>query len=488
MSSKEKVGVGCFVLFLLPFCGVGIFAGYQTIQRILQGSPNWEETILLAVFALVFGGVGFGLLAALYFGKKKQEKEDEQKSRHPDRPWMWREDWAQGQIRHSSKREMLLALGAALFVLLVSLPATMNLHKEVIEKDNKVALIGYLFPLIGLGALVWAIRATIRWRRFGTSVVQMSVVPGLVGGPVVGTLQTGLLALPEEGFLLTLRCIHRQSRGSGKSRSVSEKILWQEEHQAKKGELFPGPTGTALRFAFEIPYDCRETDEKDSNNRVFWNLQAQAKVPGVDYEATFDLPVFRTEQSSETVTTRSLSLTEPQMSSDELQQVREQSKIRVGPAPGGGKEIFFPAARNPGTAAGMTFFFAIWSGVDWLLIHLEAPLIFPIVFGFFGVLILYGVLALWFGTSRVVIESGEVRVKKALIGAGSSQFVPVADIKSVETNIGMQQGGQKGTPYYDIVLTRHSGSNFVVGRFIKNKREMEWIVQEIRDALANERR
>jgi hypothetical protein len=208
-------------------------------------------------------------------------------------------------------------------------------------------------------------------------------------------------------------------------------------------------------------------------------------VPGVDFDATFELPVFRTEQSSETVTTRSLSHA-PQMSSDELVQLRENSKIRVGSSPGGGKEIFFPAARNPGTAAGMTLFLAIWSGVDWLLIHLEAPLIFPIVFGFFGVLILYGVLALWFGTSRVVIEAGEVRVKKALMGVGSSQTVPVSEIKGVTTKIGMQQGGQKGTPYYDIVLRRHSGRDFVAGGFIKNKREMEWIVQEINDALATE--
>jgi hypothetical protein len=485
MSSKEKVGIGCFVLFLLPFCGVGVFASYQLLQRVLQGSPDWEETILLAVFALVFGGVGFGLLAALFYGKKKQEKEERLKSQHPDRPWMWREDWAQGQIRHSPKREMLLAWGVALFVLLLSTPISMKLYEEVVDKDNIAALVGFLFPLFGLGALFWAIRSAIRWKRFGASVVQMSAVPGLVGGPVVGTLQTGLRTLPREGFLLTLRCIHRQSRGSGKNRSVSEKILWQEEHQARKGELYPGPTGTALRFAFEIPYDCRETDEKDSNNRVFWSLQAQAMVPGVDFDATFELPVFRTEQSSETVTTRSLSHA-PQMSSDELVQLRENSKIRVGSSPGGGKEIFFPAARNPGTAAGMTLFLAIWSGVDWLLIHLEAPLIFPIVFGFFGVLILYGVLALWFGTSRVVIEAGEVRVKKALMGVGSSQTVPVSEIKGVTTKIGMQQGGQKGTPYYDIVLRRHSGRDFVAGGFIKNKREMEWIVQEINDALATE--
>jgi hypothetical protein len=72
------------------------------------------------------------------------------------------------------------------------------------------------------------------------------------------------------------------------------------------------------------------------------------------------------------------------------------------------------------------------------------------------------------------------------MGVGSSQTVPVSEIKGVTTKIGMQQGGQKGTPYYDIVLRRHSGRDFVAGGFIKNKREMEWIVQEINDALATE--
>lgn len=49
------------LLFLLPFCAVGIVSAALSVRSAWRG--NWGEAGFFLVFALVFGGAGFGLLA-----------------------------------------------------------------------------------------------------------------------------------------------------------------------------------------------------------------------------------------------------------------------------------------------------------------------------------------------------------------------------------------------------------------------------------------
>jgi hypothetical protein len=50
------------LLFLLPFCQTGIFMAIMALREAMAG--DWGEAGLVLIFALVFGGAGFGLLAA----------------------------------------------------------------------------------------------------------------------------------------------------------------------------------------------------------------------------------------------------------------------------------------------------------------------------------------------------------------------------------------------------------------------------------------
>jgi hypothetical protein len=134
-------------------------------------------------------------------------------------------------------------------------------------------------------------------------------------------------------------------------------------------------------------------------------------------------------------------------------------------------------------AAGLTLFFLIWVGAVVVMRISEAPLFFLAIFGLFGVLLFFGVLSMWFGTSHLRIEGGEVRLKSGVFGFGGTKLVPADEIEQVKTKIGTQHGGGSGTPYYDILLTRRAGRDLTVGRYIKNKREVEWLVGEIESAL-----
>jgi hypothetical protein len=102
MGAKTVIGYGCFLLFLTPFCGVGIFMTVRGLQAAMTG--DWGEAGPSLLFGLLFGGVGFGLLAALFYGRKKQQELERLQGEHPAEPWLWRFDWVRQHTRHPYSR------------------------------------------------------------------------------------------------------------------------------------------------------------------------------------------------------------------------------------------------------------------------------------------------------------------------------------------------------------------------------------------------
>ncbi|HEX3276527.1 MAG TPA: hypothetical protein VHR43_16845, partial [Gemmatimonadales bacterium] len=89
------------VLFLLPFGAVGVFAVVQASRAAEAG--QWAQAGFLTVFALVFGGVGFGGIASLVRSRRRLAEGATLEQRHPDAPWLWREDWAARRITDSAR-------------------------------------------------------------------------------------------------------------------------------------------------------------------------------------------------------------------------------------------------------------------------------------------------------------------------------------------------------------------------------------------------
>ncbi len=193
----------------------------------------------------------------------------------------------------------------------------------------------------------------------------------------------------------------------------------------------------------------------------------------------FEVPVFRTSASDTAPTEedrragaeQALSLTEYRQPADSRISVVRNRR---------GVELTFPAARNPGAALGLTVFTLLWSGIVAALIRFHAPLFFPVVFGAVGLLLVVGSLELWLTVSRVVVDKESITVAQGYIYAGSEKIVPSAQIASVITKISMQAGSR---PYYDVVLVTTAGKQIAAGRWIRNKREAEWLAATIKEGL-----
>jgi len=471
MMLKAALGYGCFLLFLTPFCAVGIFMTVNGLRAAIAG--EWGEAATSLVFGLVFGGAGFGLLAALFRGRKKQQELERLQGEHPSEPWLWRSDWAAGRIEGSSRAKLYMAWGFALFWNLISYTvAPVAVVDGYLRQGEALALVALVFPLVGAGLLVWAIRMTIRHRKFGVSVFRMPEVPGVIGRKLEGVILTNTLVRPDDGFHVTLSCVNRITTGSGKNRSTRENILWQEERQI--GQAHQVGRATAIPVAFRLPRNVRQSDSTEARDQIIWRLEVRAAVPGVDYHASFDVPVFRTPESE-----IPLAPDEEEAFADPLEYRQPpESRIVVGEHLRR-TEIYFAPARNPGAAAGLTVFFIIWTAITVALPQLGAPIIFPVVFGLFAVLLFFAVFQAWLGTTRVVLTPSEARVRYGPLGR--TRTVEADDIDDVTLKVGMQAGKR---PYYDIQIVKRDGKKLYCGRSIRDKREAEWLVERMKEALA----
>jgi len=471
-AAGPVAALGCALLFLLPFAGFGVFAGVLAARSARLG--DWRQAGYGALFMLVFGGAGFGGIVAVLAGRRRAEEETAREARHPDAPWLWRDDWASRRITDGSRTQMWFAWGFSALWNLVCIPPAVVGVQSALRLGNHAALLALLFPLVGAGLLVWAVRATLRYQRFGVSRFELTTLPAPVGHALEGMVRTPAGLRPTEGFKVALSCIRRVTTGSGRGRSTTEYVLWQDERQE------PG-TGTGVPVAFAIPPDAAPCDATRSSDRTFWRLTVSAAVPGVDYAATFEVPVFRTAASDQPRTDEERAVAAESAVLADYRQPHG-SRIQVSTR-GRGTEIFYPRARNPGMAAALTCFLVIWAGAAWGTIAIHAPLIFPVVFGGFWLLLLYVTLDQWLRVARVTAGDGSVSVASGWLAPGGERTLRAAEIADVVTKIGAQWGT---TPFYDVYLATTAGKQIGVGGAIRDKREAEWLAGLIRQAVKPE--
>jgi hypothetical protein len=469
VDRTSKFGALFLCLFALPFAGFGLFAFATAVRQMVNGTGDFKLWMLL-IFGLVFTGIGLGLMSAVIFGGRILKQQQRAQAEHPAEPWLWRQDWAQGRIKGSTKSGMIGAWMFAALWNLISAPTLIFLPQAAAKKP--IAYVGLIFPVAGMFLLIRAIRMTMAYVEFGTTWFEMSPVPGVVGGELRGTIQARFPHSPDHGVQLRISCVHRTTTGSGDHQNTSERIVWRGESSLASGQLYPGPNGTSIPVSFRIPWDGQSTETRSSRDVILWQLEAMADVPGVDYHDVFEVPVFRTAQTPaqpppETAVTNAFAA-RPANLTVEVKQTAQ------------GVEFYFPAARNKGFAAGTTVFLLIFGAVTYFLMGSRAPVIFPLAFGFFTLLLLYIVAQMWLGTTRVGISGSELLVQDGFLGGGKVRRFALSEIASITSAIKSQQGGGTGTPYYDIEMTLRGGKKVTLGRTIRNQQEVDWLMEEMR--------
>jgi hypothetical protein len=282
-------GFAFLIVFALAFIGFGLFALGAGLEEWSGGDAN--EAAIPLLLGASFTLVGVGIIAFARKARGAARQLEARKARHPDAPWLWNEDWSGGRLCSSTRARMTFAWLFALVWNGVAIPIAVIAPGEIFDEGNHAAAICLLFPLVGAGLLVWAVRETLRWRRFGESLFEMSQLPGVLGGEVAGVLHVRE-GLGDGALSARLSCIRRYVTGSGKNRSTHEDIFWSDEQNLPAMALRRGPNGHALDLRFAVPYDAKPSDPEPSDDYILWRLEVTASLPGVDYAAQFDVPVF----------------------------------------------------------------------------------------------------------------------------------------------------------------------------------------------------
>jgi len=449
-------------------------------EAVLFRDLRWGLVVMMFLFGMVFSSVGLGLIAFGVWGGRLAKQQSALAALHPDEPWLHRPDWGEGQIRSTSKMRLWVSLVFALFWNAVSSFVWFAIPEVLEDGEWWVAALMGLFPLVGLGMIAWAAYEVARWRKYGTSVFQMASVPGVLGGTLAGVIRIGRLIEPREGFKLTLNCIRRSTTGSGKHRSTHETVLWQDEQLIGRTLSAGEPNVTAVPVMFSVPYDQPASTVEDTNRDIIWRLEVKADVPGVDYGAAFEVPVFKTDESREDFQADTQAINEYAVEADPEVELRRLGIRRTLPPVGFGTRLIFPMGRNPGMLVGSFFFSAIFGGAIWLMLHLEAPLLFPIVFGLFALLIVWVTLELMLYRSTVDVDEHGLTVRGGWLGLGRSVRIARDEIEQITTRSNLQSGQRK---YYDIIAQRTTGKKVVLAKYIRGTRQAETVIAEIRRAM-----
>ena len=89
---------------------------------------RWEQALLAFSIALACAGAGGGATWWVRFHARAVDPSERLRAANPDAPWMWREDWAAGEVRTSARRDanrlMIIAIAwcVATFPILLIVP------------------------------------------------------------------------------------------------------------------------------------------------------------------------------------------------------------------------------------------------------------------------------------------------------------------------------------------------------------------------------
>ena len=294
------------------------------------------------------------------------------------------------------------------------------------------------------------------------------------GGDVLeGTVRLNRPIRPVDPVKVRLSCMERVTANTNDGRSTRENLLWQHEEPAEMDA-----TGDTFPVAFALPADARATTTWNGNDGVFWRLEAQAKLPGVDYKTQFELPVCEGELSPEEAAKAARAQTR------ELAEVAAYvppaaSRVRITTPLRGGPEFYFPPGRSFG---GTLIMLALLSGMGWWInVGIERREwggVFAL--GVVLIILVFILTYMWTSSVRVSMDAGMVTVTQKFLGIPTVYVVAAADVLEIRPDITANTGSSLT---YGLKMVCRDGKNLGAGDRIRSEREAQWLAARMLEAI-----
>ena len=459
---------GCFAIFAVPFFIAGVAIINTGLRELNRGQR--DAAILLGA-GIAFTAFSAGIVALVWYGLRRAQAAAQLRAAHPMQPWLWRADWSARRIEESATSRAAALLVFALMWNAIALPLLLVLGRRV--AGNPPAAIAVVFAAIGVALLGGGIYAALRRHKFGRSVCEIDRLPIEPGQRVSGAIALRGTQVPESGYRLVLSCINRIITGCGKNRSVTDDVLWDAEQQVSGALAAPSPDGMRVPFSFDVPADAPSSEVRTPSDAVLWQLAVTAELPGIDYAATFELPVFAT--AGDAAAHHAIHREEAAR-----RELSPKSRVSIAPLPSGGIELRVAPLRDARAFATFFIVAAVWFGMIAFMWTMGAPRPVSVFFVLFGLLILAVAIDFFAGSSMVSADRAGIRARHSILGLSSTKSIDAQQIASIDPKVGGHVGKH---PYFDVEARLADQSTRTLARYFESRGDAEIVAAKLWAAL-----
>ncbi|OGA63293.1 MAG: hypothetical protein A2710_12715 [Burkholderiales bacterium RIFCSPHIGHO2_01_FULL_64_960] len=433
------------------------------------------------IFVVLFGGAGVGMLIWGWSLRRSDAHKAERLQTHGDEPWLANKAWADNRIRSSKRWEVWFAWGFAVVWGAIAYPAALSAIPRAWRNENHIVLcVLVLMVAVGLGLLVWAVRATLDARRHGEVRLVMDPFPGAIGGHVGATVDLpGVPYRPDLRFAVTLRCAyHYQTRtgGSDNSSESREQIVWEGEGAA---QVQPQGRGSRVAFRLSVPKGLPESEQAVGTNEHHWTVLLESTDPALKFSRRFEVPVYATGEESTWLAHDAAK--HPQMQA--LREAELDAVSDIEPVEGGVR-LYQPYGRLWRQNLLWLVMGGGFLGLGVMAGYIGAPVLFPLAFGGVGgAMLVWGFYAVS-NSLTVQLDRQGLRTERRLLGLMLAwRQVPAHDIArlSIQESYTLQSGHQR-TTFFRVQVNLRNGKSVSIADSLQGRPVAEQMLSTLAKA------
>ncbi|HEY9029885.1 MAG TPA: DUF3592 domain-containing protein [Kangiella sp.] len=460
-------------------------------EAVIDKSIRWSMLGFQSIFLFVFGGVGLAIIIFGRYAKKKAAKEQKLQQLFPDEPWNWKDEWQSNRFKATTGAGFKVLLGFAIFWNLIAIPSSVGAMIQFFETFEYELLIVLLFPLVGIGLLIAAYVAFMRHKRYGTSELVLQQTPIAIGGINRGTIEVPNDKGNDRSFgkpleaVITLTCQRKITTGSGKNRSTKTTIVWQDDRRVRSS--IKGHNTSSYAFEFNVPEDLPQSDESNQNNRVEWVLKIEREQPGIDLKLQFIVPGYVVAhrvalEAAETDLFASGSASSNDSYSGGQSHLGNWKNLGIEDSvTSQGNRYNFSAFRHIGFAISMIVFGLIFSSIGiGVNVIGDAPIIFLIAFGGFGLLMLILGLRQLTYRSEVTVRAGQLQFSSGHLMMSAPKVIQRSEIDSITAESNMSVGDKQ---VFHVTAKLTDGSKVVLAKNLLMRSDVESFIEKLKNEI-----
>jgi hypothetical protein len=256
--------------------------------------------------AWILAGLGAGaILGSVVLARwaerstRAQAERDRRRAEAPLQPWTWRSEWTDARGIAAASAQSAPAHYLALLFGVVSIPIVTAVLDEF-PRGNRGALIGLVFPLVGLGFAAQALRELWMRAKYGVARLRCESLP-----LPLGRSSRAVLHVPRAGVIdgpgtLTLACIRTpfdeprtgEFRRNGRPTRRFDEVLWTDVRIIEPGAWRRLRKGLELDLELTLPKTPASAIDVHGNRSRRWVVKLDMPARGLDLALCFDVPVY----------------------------------------------------------------------------------------------------------------------------------------------------------------------------------------------------